>query len=72
MDPSDLEQDGDIVIRWESVPYRDYRILRATNLVEGFQLIVPLIHATPPVNTYFDRSGLEGPRFYSIEVLPPQ
>lgn len=56
-----------MVIRWLSREDEAYNILRATDLLTGFETIASAIPATPPENAYTDTvSGASG--FYRIEV----
>jgi len=51
----DIEHRPDgILLKWRSRDGWTYRIERATNLVVGFEVLVPNVPATPPQNTYLD------------------
>jgi subtilisin family serine protease len=58
------------VVGWPSVAGKSYRLLRATNLVSGFNTVVQSnIAATPPTNTVTDPSVVPaGSRFYRVQL----
>jgi hypothetical protein len=51
---------------------RYYRLLRATNLFNGFDsLVLTNLAATPPLNTATDAAPPSaGPRYYRLELEP--
>ena len=56
------------MIRWQSAADRFYSISRASNLVAGFtDALAAGIAATPPSNTYTDRTPAL-PSFYRISL----
>ncbi len=58
-----------IVVRWSSVGGRQYSLLRATNLVNGFSLLESGMAATPPINTVTDTTAAAaGPYYYRIRL----
>jgi hypothetical protein len=57
-------QAGGPTVRWQSQPYRYYQLYRATNLLQGFSLLEPLIQSTPPTNVYSDVSAGSGRQFF--------
>jgi subtilisin family serine protease len=61
-----------IVLEWPSVMGRYYRLLRATNLLNGFDsLVLTNLAATPPLNTATDAAPPSaGPRYYRLELEP--
>lgn len=61
------QAENGMVLRWLSREDEFYRILRSTNLLEGFRPIATGIEATPPVNEYLDQdAGSLG--IYTIQV----
>jgi len=60
------------MLEWPSVMGRYYRLLRATNLFNGFDsLVLTNLSATPPLNTATDAAPPIGaPRFYKLELEP--
>ena len=61
-----------VVLEWPGVAGRYYRLLRATNLFNGFNTFVRTnLAATPPLNTVTDAAPASaGPRFYQLELEP--
>jgi subtilisin family serine protease len=61
-----------VVLEWPGVAGRYYRLLRATNLLNGFDsLLQTNLAATPPLNTVTDAAPAStGPRFYRLELEP--
>ena len=61
-----------VVLEWPGVEGRYYRLLRATNLLNGFDSLVQTnLAATPPLNTVTDAAPASaGPRFYRLELEP--
>jgi hypothetical protein len=61
-----------VVLEWPSVAGRYYRLLRATNLLNGFNSLVHTnLAATPPLNTVTDAAPASAaPRFYRLELEP--
>jgi subtilisin family serine protease len=61
-----------VVLEWPGVAGRYYRLLRATNLLNGFGYLVRTnLAATPPLNTLTDAAPASvGPRFYRLELEP--
>ncbi|HPF98447.1 MAG TPA: thrombospondin type 3 repeat-containing protein [Kiritimatiellia bacterium] len=58
-----------IVIRWSSVGGKQYSLLRATNLVNGFSVLESGLSAVPPMNVYTDATATaQGPYYYSIRL----
>lgn len=58
-----------VVVRWSSVADKSYRLLRSTNLLSGFCVLVPDVAATPPVNIWTDTTATaDGPYFYRARV----
>jgi subtilisin family serine protease len=59
-------------VQWPSAPGRYYRLLRATNLLTGFnRVVLTNIAATPPVNTLSDLGPLApAAAFYRVELEP--
>lgn len=54
---------------WPSVSNRTYKVWRSVNLQEGFWQVSGSIPATPPANTYRERTAPMGlPTFYRISV----
>ena len=53
-DAQPLPDDNRVVISWDSVSNRIYRLERTTNLLLGFEPYVNDIPADPPMNTYTD------------------
>ena len=62
-----------IVLSWTSASNKLYIIERTTNLVTGFEMpLESSVLATPPVNTYTDKTvTVTGPYFYRIRVNSP-
>lgn len=57
---------------WPSVSNRTYKVWRSVNLQEGFWQVSGSIQATPPANTYRERTAPPGmPTFYRISVERP-
>ena len=67
-----LRADGTNSVRleWPGVAGRYYRLLRATNLLNGFDSLVRTnLAATPPLNTVTDAAPAStGPQFYQLEL----
>jgi len=61
-----------VVLEWQSVAGRYYRLLCATNLLNGFDSLVRTnLAATPPLNTATDPAPVSaGPRYYRLELEP--
>jgi subtilisin family serine protease len=61
-----------VVLEWPGVAGRYYRLLRATNLLNGFDSLVRTnLAATPPLNTVTDAAPAgAAPRFYRLELEP--
>ena len=61
-----------IVLEWPSVMGRYYRLLRATNLLNGFDsLVLTNLAATPPLNTATDAAlPSAGPLYYRLDLEP--
>jgi subtilisin family serine protease len=61
-----------VVLEWPSVAGRYYRLLRATNLLNGFDsVILTNLAATPPLNTATDAAPPSaGPRLYRLKLEP--
>ena len=59
-----------VVLEWPGVAGRYYRLLRATNLLNGFDSLVRTnLAATPPLNTVTDAvPASAGPRLYRLEL----
>ena len=59
-------------VRWPSAAGHYYRLLRATNLLTGFnQIVLTNIPATPPINTLADPAPPAATRvFYRLELEP--
>jgi hypothetical protein len=54
---------------WPSVSNRTYKVWRSVNLQEGFWQVSGNLQATPPANTYRERTAPVGlPTFYRISV----
>ena len=65
------ESSTNFVVRWASVTDRVYAVQRSTNLISGFSSLVSNLPATPPVNTYTDKSPKVDWRYYRVkEDLP--
>jgi hypothetical protein len=62
-------RDG-LMIQWQSIDQRTYRVLRAEQLSDGFDHILATgIESTPPVNTYVDdEASGPGPFLYRVEL----
>jgi hypothetical protein len=60
------------VLEWPGVAGRYYRLLCATNLLNGFDsLVLTNLAATPPLNTATDAAPASaGPRYYRLELEP--
>ena len=57
------------VLNWPSVPGKDYRLERSTNLATGFDTLVGTnISATAPTNTITDTGTLPGKAFYRVGI----
>ncbi len=57
---------------WPSVSNRTYKVWRSVNLAEGFWQVSGSIPATPPANTYRERTAPAGlPTYYRISVERP-
>ena len=57
------------VLEWPGVTGRYYRLLRGTNLLNGFGTLVRTnLAATPPFNTVTDAAPASTPRFYRLEL----
>jgi len=66
---ANVNAEGGYVVRWQSVTNKLYMLQAATNLVDGFTLILGTnIQATPPENVHTDNVGSAGMRFYRVEV----
>ncbi|MDF7800705.1 hypothetical protein P4C99_14600 [Pontiellaceae bacterium B1224] len=64
---SDIGSSATLV--WPSVSNRTYKVWRSVNLQEGFWQVSGEIQATPPANTYRERTAPAGlPAFYRISV----
>lgn len=64
-----FQPDGSIKLTWNSSGRLTYRLLRTTNLADGFEVIAEGIAATPRVNTYIDENPpATGMLFYTIEI----
>jgi hypothetical protein len=65
-----VESDGagtGIVVRWQSVTGKLYRLVRSTNLIDGFTSLSNHLDATPPMNVYTDKTATgQGPWFYRV------
>jgi subtilisin family serine protease len=61
-----------VVLEWSGVAGRNYRLLRATNLLNGiYSLVRTNLAATPPLNTVTDAAPANtGPRYYRLELEP--
>ena len=61
-----------VVLEWQSVAGRYYRLLCATNLLNGFNSLVRTnLAATPPLNTATDAAPPSaGLRYYRLELEP--
>jgi subtilisin family serine protease len=61
-----------VVLEWPGVSGRYYRLLRTTNLLNGFDSLVRTnLAATPPLNIVTDAPPASaGPRFYQLELEP--
>jgi len=60
---------GEFVVTWSSVSNRTYTLYAATNLVQGFGIVLHTnLPATPPVNVYTDSVDTVGCRFYRVSV----
>jgi subtilisin family serine protease len=61
-----------VVLEWPGVADRYYRLLRATNLLNGFDSLVQTnLAATPPLNTVTDAAPASvKPQFYRLELEP--
>jgi subtilisin family serine protease len=61
-----------VVLEWPGVAGRYYRLLRATNLLNGFDSLVRTnLAATPPLNTVTDAAPASAkPQFYRLELEP--
>jgi subtilisin family serine protease len=61
-----------VVLEWPSVMGRYYRLLRSTNLFNGFDsLVLTNLSATPPLNTATDAAPPSAsPRYYRLELEP--
>jgi subtilisin family serine protease len=61
-----------VVLEWQSVAGRYYRLLCATNLLNGFDSLVRTnLAATPPLNTATDPAlPSAGPRYYRLQLEP--
>jgi len=58
-----------IVVRWTSAGGRQYSLLRATNLVNGFSVLDSGLSGNPPMNAYTDTTATaSGPYFYRIRL----
>ncbi|MBA4388243.1 MAG: hypothetical protein C0404_09695 [Verrucomicrobia bacterium] len=58
-----------IVIRWISVPMKEYAVHRATNLLQGFAGLASNIVATGSENSYTDTTATaNGPYFYKVKT----
>ena len=59
-----------VIVRWNSVSGKCYRLLRATNLVAGFDFVVRTnVSADPPMNCETDSTAIgSGPWFYRVEL----
>ena len=59
----------EFVVRWQSASNKLYTLQAATNLIDGFTLILGSnIVATPPENVHTDNVENAGSRFYRVEV----
>ena len=58
-----------LVVYWQSVNDKTYRLERTTNLIEDFISLSNHLNATPPMNVYTDRTvtGWE-PWYYRVGV----
>jgi hypothetical protein len=66
---SDPGAPGEFLVRWQSVSNKLYTLQAATNLIDGFTLILGSnIVATPPENVHTDNVQNAGSRFYRVEV----
>jgi subtilisin family serine protease len=61
-----------VVLEWPGVSGRYYRLLRATNLLNGFNTLVRTnLPATPPLNIVTDAPPASAsPQFYRLELEP--
>jgi len=60
---------GEFLVRWQSVSNKFYTLQAATNLLEGFTLILGTnIQATPPENVHTDNVESVEQRFYRVKV----
>jgi subtilisin family serine protease len=61
-----------VALQWPGVAGRYYRLLLATNLLNGFNCLVRTnLAAMPPLNTVTDAAPASaGPRFYRLELEP--
>lgn len=59
-----------VSLRWYSGTGLSYRVCRTTNLVNGFQVIAPVVSGTAPMTFYTDPSQSGRANFYRIEKNP--
>jgi hypothetical protein len=58
----------DVLVRWQSVAGKSYKVMRSTNLAEGFAPRASSITATPSQNTYTDNVGIVDSVFYRVDL----
>ncbi|MFH0878375.1 MAG: C1 family peptidase [Lentisphaerota bacterium] len=59
------------IVQWASITDRIYAVHRSTNLMTGFVSLITNLPATPPMNTYTDKTQIGACRFYRVEEKLP-
>jgi subtilisin-like proprotein convertase family protein/endonuclease/exonuclease/phosphatase family metal-dependent hydrolase len=71
MEPLAGAGESHVVLRWLSVTNRTYTIERATNLLNGFDVLESGVEPTPPLNVYTDAPPIDPPAMlYRIRTQP--
>jgi hypothetical protein len=64
-----MSGDANLVINWQSVAGKYYRIMAATNIGEGFKEILRNnLVATPAMNTATVNMGQTGCKYYRVNL----
>jgi len=62
------QTDG-VLVEWASVANRSYSVLRSSDILTGYQLLIGDQSATPPTNSFLDNSASPpGPFFYRLQL----